>query len=268
MSGGVGPSADISLPKEQPESEQGHKLIQDHPPKSQQSTTSKKLTSSVTLLSFYQLNSLAAILILASSGLVPISDFAFVLFSFLYIFLLSKFAFPPLPKDPSGSGSGSSIVNKGKLFRVYVFISFLLGTLLPVAYILQGILKGDRDGIKAAAPHVFLLASQLFMEGVAMSPSSEGRFSLPVGIFVPVFYNSRRMFSLADWVRSEFEKSEGIDVGGGGGGERRLWFGRGLAVANMGFWGFNLFGFLLPVAVPICMKKYYSASLQIKASKD
>ncbi|CAN1195911.1 hypothetical protein LINPERPRIM_LOCUS32260 [Linum perenne] len=60
-----------------------------------------------------------------------------------------------------------------------VFISFLLGTLLPIAYILHG----DRDRIKAAAPHVFLLASQLFMEGVAMS---SGRFSLTVGIFVPV----------------------------------------------------------------------------------
>ncbi|CAN1788972.1 hypothetical protein LINPERHAP1_LOCUS18290 [Linum perenne] len=35
-----------------------------------------------------------------------------------------------------------------------VFISFLLGTLLPIAYILHGILHGDRDRIKAAAPHI------------------------------------------------------------------------------------------------------------------
>ncbi|CAN1751707.1 hypothetical protein LINPERHAP1_LOCUS4417 [Linum perenne] len=208
-----------------------------------------------TLLTFYQLNSLAATLILASTGLIPISDFTFVILSFPYLFLLSKFAFPPLP--PSPSSSDSSIVDKGVLFRLYVFLSFLLGILLPVAYILHGIIHGDRDGIKAAAPHVFLLASQLFMEGVAMS---SGRFSLPVGIFVPVLYNSRRIFTLADWIRSEFEKSEG--------GDRRLWLGRGLAVANMGFWGFNLFGFLLPVAVPICLKKYYSANFNAKVAKD
>ncbi|CAN1788973.1 hypothetical protein LINPERHAP1_LOCUS18291 [Linum perenne] len=37
---------------------------------------------------------------------------------------------------------------------------------------------------------------------------------------------------------------------------------------NMWFWGFNLFEFLLPVAVPICMKKYYSANFNAEVSKD
>ncbi|CAI0403261.1 unnamed protein product [Linum tenue] len=62
---------------------------------------------------------------------------------------------------------------------------------------------------------------------------------------------------------NELSKSEG--VGGGGGGQG--WSGRALAVSNMAFWGFNLFGLLLPVAVPICLKKYYAASLS-KVSKD
>ncbi|CAN1751704.1 hypothetical protein LINPERHAP1_LOCUS4417 [Linum perenne] len=211
-----------------------------------------------TLLTFYQLNSLAATLILASTGLIPISDFTFVILSFPYLFLLSKFAFPPLP--PSPSSSDSSIVDKGVLFRLYVFLSFLLGILLPVAYILHGIIHGDRDGIKAAAPHVFLLASQLFMEGVAMS---SGRFSLPVGIFVPVLYNSRRIFTLADWIRSEFEKSDEFEFGGSGVGI----VGKVLAVANLGFWGYNLFGFLLPVYLPRVFRRYYSSSSSSAAAE-
>ncbi|CAL1378242.1 unnamed protein product [Linum trigynum] len=96
------------------------------------------------------------------------------------------------------------------------------------------------------------------MEGVALGSS---RFSLPVGILIPVFYHSRCIFTLADWLSFEFATSED-DAGA-----RRLYFGRGLAVANMAFWRFNLFGLLLPVAVPICPKKYYAASVN-KVSKD
>ncbi|CAI0403104.1 unnamed protein product [Linum tenue] len=254
MSGGVGPSADITLPKDQQEQEQGHKFVQDNKKTQLPPNSTAAPRNRASLLSFYQLNSLAAIIVLAASGLVGISDFAFVVFSLFYIFLLSRFAFPPLPQKDA-----MNLDTRSRTLRLYVFFGAVLGIFLPVAYICEGILEGDKDGIKAAAPHVFLLASQLFMEGVAFSD----RFSLPVGIFVPVFYNSRRIFSLADWLRSELAKSEG--VGGGGGG--RLYFGRALAVANMAFWGFNLFGLLLPVAVPICLKKYYAASLS-KVSKD
>ncbi|CAI0546596.1 unnamed protein product [Linum tenue] len=267
MSGGVGPSADITLPKDQQEEEQDQKLLENNkktqlPPNS----TAAAPRNRASLLGFYQLNSLAAIIILAASGLVGISDLAFVAFSLAYIFLLSRFAFPPLPPPPPqkpDGGNNKILDTKSKTLRLYVFVSALLGIFLPVAYICEGLLNGgdNKDGINAAAAsHVFLLASQLFMEGVALG---SGRFSLPVGIFIPVFYNSRRIFTLADWLSCEFAKSGD----GGGGGGRRLYFGRALAVANMAFWGFNLFGLLLPVAVPICLKKYYAASLN-KVSKD
>ncbi|CAL1404936.1 unnamed protein product [Linum trigynum] len=261
MSGGVGPSADITLPKDQQEEEQGQKLVEDQ--KKTPNSTAAAPRNRASLLSFYQLNSLAAIIILAASGLVGLSDLAFVAFSLAYIFLLSRFAFPPLPLPPPpqkpDDGDNKILDTKSKTLRLYVFVSALLGIFLPVAYICEGLLNGDnKDGINAAAAsHVFLLASQLFMEGVALG---SGRFSLPVGIFVPVFYNSRRIFTLADWLSCEFAES-------GGGGGRRVYFGRALAVANMAFWGFNLFGLLLPVAVPICLKKYYAASGN-KVSKD
>jgi len=47
-----------------------------------------------------------------------------------------------------------------------------------------------------------------------------------------VFYNSRRIFTLVDWLRNEITKVE-QDYGGS---TRRLHIGRALAVANLAFW--------------------------------
>ncbi|KAJ8554416.1 hypothetical protein K7X08_025094 [Anisodus acutangulus] len=130
------------------------------------------------------------------------------------------------------------------------------GLFLPIAYIFQGIYEGDKEGIKAAAPHVFLLASQVFMEGVTFTDN----FSLPIRVFVPVFYNSRRIFTIMEWLRNEILK---VDQEYGG-NERRVYIGRGLAVANMVFWCFNLFGFLLPVYLPKAFKIYYTCGRKLK----
>ncbi|TQD99434.1 hypothetical protein C1H46_014908 [Malus baccata] len=107
-------------------------------------------------------------------------------------------------------------------------------------------------GIKAATPPVFLFACQLFMDGVVFGD----RFSTPIRIFVPVLYNSKRIFTLVDWLRSEFSKQDEEVYGGSA---RRLYVGRVLVVVNLAFWSFNLFGCLLPVYLPKAFKKYYSA---------
>lgn len=59
-----------------------------------------------------------------------------------------------------------------------------------------------------------------------------------------------------DWLGDEFGKT-GVELSGVS--RRRLYAGRGLAVANMAFWSFNLFGFLLPVYLPRVFRGYYSA---------
>ncbi|TKY51319.1 hypothetical protein E2542_SST22830 [Spatholobus suberectus] len=236
MSGGVGPTgSDISLPKEQ---EVDHKEQQYHKNLRKPLTTPHK----VGFLSFRQFNCLAVVIVLAASGMVSVEDFAFVVFSIIYMYFMSKVAFPSLhpSKEPL-------VFNpQNKLLRLYVLIGAIIGLYAPVAYILEGIFEGDKEGIKAAAPHVFLLASQVFMEGVAFS----GRFSTPIRAFVPVFYNSRRIFTIVDWLRAEVHKINGSD--------RRIYVGRTLAVANMAFWCFNLFGFLLPVYLPKVFNLYYS----------
>ncbi|KAF3432963.1 hypothetical protein FNV43_RR24065 [Rhamnella rubrinervis] len=247
MSGGVGPTCnDISLPKEQE-----HEFKQEQDPTSLKTTT-HPTTHKAGFFSFRQLNALAVVIVLSASGMVSPEDFAFVFFSLIYMYFLSKVAFPTLQP----SREATVFDPRSKLLRLYVFIGAVIGLFLPIAYILEGIFEGDKQGIKAATPHVFLLASQVFMEGVAFSD----RFSTPIRVFVPVCYNSRRIFTISEWLRNEFYKVNEED----GGSPRRLYIGRALAIANMAFWCFNLFGFLLPVYLPRAFKKYYSLAYKVK----
>lgn len=237
MSGGVGPINDISLPKDD----------RQHPTTPPSSTTTKS-----GFLSFRQLNSLAVIVVLAASGLVGFQDLAFLVLSLVYIYVLSVVAFPSL-----GPAREPTVFDpRNRVLRLYVSFAAVVGLFLPIAYIFEGIYEGDKEGIAAAAPHLFLLASQVFMEGVAFS----ARFSTPIRVFVPVSYNARRIFTLMEWLESEFGK-EGRD---GGGSARRVYVGRILAAANMALWCFNLFAFLLPVYMPRAFKKYYAAYYNVK----
>ncbi|AES62505.1 hypothetical protein MtrunA17_Chr1g0202951 [Medicago truncatula] len=242
MSGGVGPTGcDISLPKEEQEIE--HKEEQDKSLNKSTSTPQRKTS----FLSFRQLNCLAVVVVLSASGMVSPEDFGFVLFSVIYMCFISKVAFPSHPSKEQPPIFTQQI----KILKIYVFIGAIIGLYAPIAYILHGIFEGDKEGIKAATPHVFLLASQVFMEGVAFSNG----FSSPIRAFVPVIYNSRRIFTIVDWLRDEISK-----VGEEHSGSyKRIYAGRALAVANMAFWCFNLFGFLIPVYLPRVFKAYYSS---------
>ncbi|XP_074281715.1 uncharacterized protein LOC141606471 [Silene latifolia] len=237
MSGGVGPASDISLPKDEPS-----------PPQNLPPKITPKQTTPLGFFTFRQLNSLAFMLVLSASGMISLQDFTVVIFSTIYIFFLSKFSFP----KQSITQEQPVFNQKSKILTTYILFAAVIGLFLPILYIFEGILEGDKEGIKAAVPHVFLLASQVFMEGV----SASCRFSLPIRVFVPVFYNSVRMFTLIEWLKDEF-----LRFGGGGEGlSRRLVVGRGLAVANFGLWSFNLFGFLLPVYLPKALQRYYGGN--------
>nr|AND01125.1 hypothetical protein [Linum usitatissimum] len=179
---------------------------------------------------------LTSILLVATSS-VTLHHPLFVIFSAAYVYFLSKFSFPR-----NSTPNDSVFSRSNKLLSNYVLVGGVVGLFLPAAYIL---LSGEAVRF-AAAPHLFLLASQVFMEGVSFAAG----VSIPVRAFVPVFYNSRRIFSIVEWIEFEFGES------GGGGGV----LGKVLAVANLGFWGYNLFGFLLPVYLPRVFRRYYGAS--------
>ncbi|KAK8952196.1 hypothetical protein KSP39_PZI004861 [Platanthera zijinensis] len=234
MSGGIGlTSNDIGLPNEHDAG----------------SVALPELNPSRRFLSFRQLNALTLSIVLAASGMVPTFDLAVSVLSLPYILFLSRFAFPPL--RPSRSVSPPVFGAGNRLLAVHVTIGAILGLLLPIVYILDGLIEGDKEGIKTAVPHVFLLSIQVFMEGVTFSP----QFSLPIRAFVPVFFNALRMLTIIDWASSEMLR-EAL-AGGDQRSELRLLAGRVLAVANLVFWSFNLFGFLLPVYLPRAFSIHY-----------
>ncbi|XP_043704799.1 uncharacterized protein LOC122654658 [Telopea speciosissima] len=198
------------------------------------------------LLSFRTFYTLTIIVVFPASGIVSFKDVAFTLFSLVYVFFLSKVAFPIL--DPS---TDRRVFGKNnKLLSLYISFTALIGLILPIGYIIDGILEGDKERIKAAAPHIFLLCGQGFMEGFTFNAG----FSIPIFAFVPVFYHSRRIFTIVHWLRAEMGKTVNGELVGSA---IRVYFGRGLAVVNLLVWCFNLFGFLLPVYLPRAFKRYY-----------
>lgn len=205
------------------------------------------------LITFRHLFAATTAALLVANGMVAVEDIAFVVFSWIYMYFLSKVAFPRLSPSMESPVFGRN----NKVLGIYVVFAALIGLFLPIAFIVEGIFDNDKEGVTAAAPHLFLLSSQVFMEGVAFSD----KFSLPISVFVPVFYNSRRIFTIVDWMRAEISKVDELQSWSG---SRRLYVGRGLAVANMALWCFNLFGFLLPVYLPKAFKTYYSGYYKVK----
>ncbi|KAK4431476.1 hypothetical protein Salat_0909700 [Sesamum alatum] len=232
MSGGIGPTSDITLSREEPDVSNAALKTTKTPPATRRRSFSPQ-----------HIITLAVAILLSASCMVSAEDVAFVLFSIIYTYFMSKVAFPPTsPRSKPPFGVNNRILG------LYALVAAVIGLFLPIAYILEGIFEGDKEGMKAAAPHLFLVCSQVFMEGVAFTSN----FSMPIFAFVPIFYNSKRIFTLVEWLRSEF--SRGGEYGGSAG---RLYAGRALAVANTAFWSFNLFGFLLPVFLPKAFKIYY-----------
>lgn len=90
--------------------------------------------------SLRQLNALATAVVLAASGMVAVEDFAFVLFSLVYIYLISRIAFPILSPNAGSPVFGTN----NKILGIYVSIGALVGLFLPILYIFEGIFEGDQ----------------------------------------------------------------------------------------------------------------------------
>uniref|UniRef100_A0ACD5U5D6 Uncharacterized protein n=1 Tax=Avena sativa TaxID=4498 RepID=A0ACD5U5D6_AVESA len=243
MSGGVGPTAGggIALPS----------MGQPPPPLHPTPTSpTARPHHHYYLFSIKQLNALGAAAVLAFSTTVPLSEIAFAVLLIPYLVLLATLAFP----QRSGKPNPAAPVFQGParlLLAAHTVVGFLVGAAFPALYILDGLRSGDTAGVSAAAPHAFLLAAQVFTEG--LTAAWPWRFSLPVRVAVPVMYSARRMFAAGEWLRQEMDEKRGVlDVA-----PRRLVAGRVLAVANLAFWGANLFAFLVPFYLPRALQRYY-----------
>lgn len=196
-----------------------------------------------------ELQLVAFIMVFSASGLVSLLDIVFPIFCTLYTIILSRLF--PSPKHLSSQHR--EIFQASLLFRVYVVLGTTLGLFLPLAYVLGGFARGDDHAVRSATPHLFLLSCQILTENVI---SGLSLFSPPVRAIVPILYTVRRIFVIVDWNYDVWMYKE-IPAGASIENVAWLWFGRGLAAANLGYFSLNLFGFLIPRFLPKAFERYY-----------
>lgn len=191
-----------------------------------------------------RVNLIVLVLVLLASGLVPLDDVLFAAFASAYFIAIAKLVYP----SPTKEQPPRIFPRNHRLLGPYIAFAGLMAIPFPVAYILGSFVKGDQAATQLAAPHLFLIACQVLTEILVASTSTP--VSLPVRALVPISYNTRRLFTLAAWVRLEFGRAAAVSP-------QWTLFGRGLAAANMALWAYNLLGFLVPVYLPLVMKKHY-----------
>lgn len=191
-------------------------------------------------------NLIVLVLVLMASGLVPLDDVLFASFASAYFIAIAKLVYPSPTKDPPPR----IFPREHRLLRPYIAFAGVIAIPFPAAYILGSFVKGDHAAMRLAAPHLFLVACQVLTEIIVASTSTV--VSLPVRALVPIFYNTRRLFTIAAWLRLDFGRAADQSVG-----LPWILFGRGLAAGNMALWAYNLLGFLVPVYLPLVLKKHY-----------
>ncbi|KAL7606916.1 uncharacterized protein LOC111889825 [Lactuca sativa] len=202
-----------------------------------------------------ELQLVAFIMVFSASGLVPLFDLAFPVFTTIYLLLLSRLAFPG-----STSTASKEIFQGNRVFRAYVIFGTTVGLFLPLAYVLGGFARGDEHAVQSATPHLFLLSCQILTENII---SGLSLFSPPVRALVPMLYTVRRIFVILDWVQDVWlnktlsPNAQIQDVAW-------FWFGRGLAVANLGYFSINMFVFLIPRFLPKAFDQYFRERNEIQ----
>lgn len=191
------------------------------------------------------------VLVLMASGLVPLGDVLFAGFASVYFLAIGKLVYPsPTKENPP------SVFPRNSWVGPYVAFAGVISIPIPAVYILGCFAKGDQAAVKSASPHLFLMTCQVLTEIVLVSMSTP--VSLPVRAFVPIVYNTRRLFTIAAWLETELARAVDDTVG-----LRWILLGRGLAAANITIWTFNLFCFMLPVYHPMVMRKHYELERQL-----
>lgn len=133
---------------------------------------------------------MAFIIVFSASGLVPLVDIIFPLVITLYCVVISTVVFPRY------KNAQLEVFQGNRLFQGYVVLGTVIGLFLPLAYVLGGFSRNDQESVRAATPHLFLLSCQVLSENLI---SGFEMFSLPVRAIMPILYNTRRLFALADW---------------------------------------------------------------------
>eukprot|EP00250_Pteridium_aquilinum_P009256 c18546_g1_i1 orf=354-1169(+) len=198
-----------------------------------------------------ELQLVAFIVVFSASGLVPLMDIIFPVFVTLYLFILSKFVFPSHHKE----GGRLEVFHGSRNFQLFVMLGTIIGLFLPLAYVLGGFARGDRDAVKTCTPHLFLLSAQILSENLV---SNFGIWSPPVRAFLAAIYNARRIFSLAHWVNKQYTRMH-LHPEPMFKDHAWIWFGRTLAVANLIYFSATMFCFIIPRFIPRAFQRYFEA---------
>lgn len=198
-----------------------------------------------------ELQLVAFIVVFSASGLVPMMDLIFPVFVTLYLFILSKFVFPSYHKE----GGRMEVFHGSRNFQLYLMLGTVLGLFLPLAYVLGGFARGDRDAVKACTPHLFLLSTQVLSENLV---SNLGIWSPPVRAFLAAIYSARRIFSLAHWVDVQYS-SKPLPPEPMFNDHAWIWFGRALSIANLIYFSINMFCFIIPRFIPRAFQRYHES---------
>ncbi|KAL4294549.1 hypothetical protein S83_063895 [Arachis hypogaea] len=132
------------------------------------------------------------------------------------------------------------IFKGSRLFRMYVIVGTAVDLFLLLAYVLGGFARGDEHAVRSATPHLFLLSCQILTENVI---SGLSLFSPPVRALVPMIYTVRRIFVDVDWIHDVW-LNKTLSATASLRDIIWYWFGKGIAVANLGYFSMNLFFFL------------------------
>jgi len=144
---------------------------------------------------------------------------------------------PDLLLDPLGRCFKDS-----KIYELWIKIGFILSICAPLIVIVKNFFLTttsavlNKTGTRACARPLFLLCCQASVECITrrvMAP-------LPLRILVPLIFNSARLIPLWLWTM----KATTIT-------------GKILAISNITYWVFNLFGFLIPTASMRYLRAYF-----------
>eukprot|EP00252_Welwitschia_mirabilis_P004616 TRINITY_DN14923_c0_g1_i1.p1 TRINITY_DN14923_c0_g1~~TRINITY_DN14923_c0_g1_i1.p1 ORF type:complete len:262 (+),score=-19.57 TRINITY_DN14923_c0_g1_i1:59-787(+) len=208
-------------------------------------------------LKVIELQLVAFILVFSAGGLVPLVDLLSPVVVSLYLLALARWAFPSYRKRSAGAGRVRSRPDRARrstLYELYVMLGTTVGLFLPLSYVLGGFARGDREAVRCATPHLFLLSFEILSEHLMSSLSF---FSAPVKALVPLMYGVRRVFLLLDWNQAIFERFKLPPQSARFQERAWVWFGRGLALANLVYFTLNLFCFLIPRLLPRSFERYF-----------
>lgn len=208
-------------------------------------------------LSPFQLVLICIAIALITSGNVSWTDILYCLASTAYFVFFAFRVFSPLSKDGSFTPVDQAFLlfRNEKVFKLYLAAAAIIGLVVPIVFILAASLAGYDDGVRSTIPHLFLLVAQIISE----TGCADVAVADPIRVLVPASYNTKRLVTLAHWTSVATSRQVGSD-------HMLLWqvFEAVLAITNLGFWAYNLLGFLLPVYLPIQLRYYFKQEAELK----